>query len=76
MFTGIIEEVGIIRSIKKTNHTLVLTIAAGKVIADMKEGDSINTNGVCLTVTSFSSDSFMADVMPETYQRSGLSKLV
>ena len=75
MFTGIIEEVGVVNSVKKLNHALVLTIAAVKVIRDLKAGDSINTNGVCLTVTSFSSKGFTVDVMPETYVRSGLSAL-
>ena len=75
MFTGIIEEVGVVKSVKKLNHASVLTIAATKVVSDLKAGDSINTNGVCLTVTSFSSQGFTVDVMPETYTRSGLSAL-
>ncbi len=75
MFTGIIEEIGIVKSVRKLNHASVLTIAAGKVLGDMKVGDSINTNGVCLTVTSFSSEGFTVDVMPETFTRSGLSAL-
>jgi len=75
MFTGIIEEIGIVKSVRKLNHASVLTIAAGKVLGDMKVGDSINTNGVCLTVTSFSFEGFTVDVMPETFTRSGLSAL-
>ncbi len=76
MFTGIIEEIGIIKSISRQNHSSALTISARKVTDDLKVGDSINTNGVCLTVTSFSSEGFRVDVMPETYLQSNLSKLV
>lgn len=76
MFTGIIEEIGIIKSVKKQDRSSAVTISAVKVTADMKVGDSINTNGVCLTVTSFSSSWFMVDIMPETFNRSGLSMLV
>jgi riboflavin synthase len=76
MFTGLIEEIGIIKSVRKQNRASAVTISARKVIADLKVGDSINTNGVCLTVTSFSPDGFLVDVMPETYLRSGLSGLV
>jgi riboflavin synthase len=76
MFTGIIEEIGVIKAVRKQNRSLGLTISARKVTTDLKVGDSINTEGVCLTVTSFSSVEFVVDVMPETYDKSGLSKLV
>ena len=76
MFTGIIEEIGVIKSIKKQNRASMLTISAIKVVTDLKAGDSINTNGVCLTVTSISSEGFLVDVMPETYLRSNLSRVV
>jgi len=76
MFTGIIEEIGIVKSIRKQNHASALAISARKVIADLKVGDSISVNGVCLTVTSFSSEGFSVDIMPETYLRSNLSRLV
>jgi riboflavin synthase len=75
MFTGIIEEVGVIRSLDRKGHSVALFVQADKVLKDMKAGDSINTNGVCLTVTSFTSDGFSSDVMPETYNRSGFSKI-
>ena len=75
MFTGIIEEVGKIKSIKKGTKSVILEIAASKVLSDVKLGDSIAVNGVCLTVTSFSASSFTADVMAETCRRSSLGSL-
>lgn len=75
MFTGIIEEVGTIASIRKGAHSCVVTVSAAKVLEDVHVGDSIATNGVCLTVTSFSQHSFSADVMHETLNRSSLGSL-
>lgn len=75
MFTGIIEEVGTIASIRKGAHSCVLTVRAKTVLEDVHLGDSIATNGVCLTVTSFTRDTFSADVMHETLNRSSLGKL-
>lgn len=75
MFTGIVEEIGTIQNIQKGRHSAVLTIGAEKVLEDVKIGDSIAVNGVCLTVTSFSSHSFCADVMHETLNRSSLAQI-
>ena len=75
MFTGIIEEVGKVISVRKGAHSCVLTVAANTVLDDVHLGDSIATNGVCLTVTEFTKQSFCADVMPETLQRSSLGSL-
>ncbi|MBY0755879.1 riboflavin synthase [Clostridium sardiniense] len=75
MFTGIIEEIGEIQSIKKGDKSSRLLIKANKVLKDTKIGDSISTNGVCLTVTSISSNSFEADVMAETLRKSNLGDL-
>lgn len=75
MFTGIVEEVGTVQNIKKGQHSAVLTIEAHQVLEDVKLGDSIAVNGVCLTVTSFSAHSFCADVMHETFHRSSLAQL-
>jgi riboflavin synthase len=75
MFTGIIEEIGVVKSVLKSSRSSKLEITAGKIPGDMKVGDSINTDGVCLTVTSFTKDHFTADVMPESMERSGLGKL-
>lgn len=73
MFTGIVEEVGRIASIRRGAHSCELVVEARVVLDGVKRGDSIATNGVCLTVTSFSAASFTADVMHETLSRSSLS---
>ena len=75
MFTGIIEELGTINNIRKNAASAVLTIDASTVLEDVHMGDSIAVNGVCLTVTSFTSTSFTADVMHETLNRSSLGSL-
>jgi riboflavin synthase len=75
MFTGIVEEIGTVKSVSRKSHSSTMVISADKVLTEMKVGDSINTNGVCLTVTSFTKNSFSVDIMPETFLRSGLSKL-
>ncbi|WPC42592.1 riboflavin synthase [Clostridium sp. JS66] len=75
MFTGIIEEVGRILSISKGTNSAQINIEAKKVLEDVKLGDSIAVNGVCLTVTSFKHNSFTVDVMPETMRRSNLNNL-
>ncbi len=75
MFTGIIEEIGSIQKIKRSGQTLALVINAKLVISDLKLGDSIAVNGVCLTVTQFNQSSFTVDVMPVTFQATNLFKL-
>ena len=75
MFTGIVEEVGTVRTVQRTGTYSFIEIQAKKVLEDVHLGDSIAVNGVCLTVTSFTSDSFRADVMNETLSRSSLGTL-
>jgi riboflavin synthase len=75
MFTGIIEELGVVANIKRTGDSFVLIIEAKKILEDVQLGDSIAVNGVCLTVTSFSSKQFTVDVMPETVKASSLQSL-
>lgn len=75
MFTGIIEEIGIIKNIVNSQKQLELEISANIVIDKTKIGDSICTNGVCLTVTDINTDSFSAFVMPQTYKNTSLSSL-
>lgn len=75
MFTGIIEEVGTVREIRRGQTSSFIEIQAKTVLSDVRLGDSIAVNGVCLTVTEFSADSFRADVMNETLNRSSLGSL-
>lgn len=75
MFTGIIEEIGEIKSIRQGTKSATLTISAEKVLDGSMIGDSIAVNGVCLTATTISSDCFTADVMAESMRRTALGKL-
>ena len=75
MFTGIIEEVGTLSSIRHGSNSSVLTIHASKVLERTQIGDSIAVNGTCLTVTGMSGNSFDADVMAETLRRTNLGDL-
>lgn len=75
MFTGIIEEIGKVKAIERGANSIRLTIAVKKILDDIHIGDSICTNGVCLTVTTFDNDSYTADVMPETMNRTNFKDL-
>jgi riboflavin synthase len=71
VFTGIVEEVGRVISVRPGN----LVIGAGAVLHGMERGASMAVNGVCLTVTNFDKSSFSVDVMPETLNRTNLGLL-
>ncbi|MFB0559316.1 MAG: riboflavin synthase [Dehalococcoidales bacterium] len=71
MFTGIIQEVGRVTSVQSGK----VAIAAGDVLRGLELGGSIAVNGACLTITSFNTNSFSVDVMPETLERTNLSLL-
>lgn len=75
MFTGIVEEIGRIDSIRRGSQSAVLGIRCKKVLEGTKTGDSIAVNGVCLTVTAMSGQGYTADVMAETLARSSLGQL-
>lgn len=75
MFTGIIEEIGTISYIESQKNSLKLTIKANSTLKDIKMGDSIAVNGICLTVTQFTANSFTVDVMPETFTTTSLKQL-
>ena len=71
MFTGLVEEIGIVRGAR----TGQLTVEARKVLEDIKPGDSIAINGACVTVTSTGVDVFSVDIMPETARRTNIGSL-
>ena len=75
MFTGIIEEIGKVKAIVRHANSIRLTIEVHKILDDIHIGDSICTNGVCLTVTTFDDSSYTADVMPETMNRTNFKNL-
>lgn len=74
MFTGIIEELGRVNSMRKGANP-GLRILADKILSDLKVGDSVSVNGVCITATKVDEKGFEADVMPETLKKTGLGGL-
>ncbi len=75
MFTGIVEELGSIRAVRRGADSARLVIEAARVIEGSRVGDSIMVNGVCLTSVHFGDRSFSADVMAETLAKSNLGRL-
>lgn len=76
MFTGIIEELGTVRSFEwNPVGGARLRIAASQVLGDAAEGCSISVNGVCLTAVELETHSFAADLAPETLSRTSLGRL-
>lgn len=75
MFTGIVEEMGTVRAVRRGACSSVLSIGASLVLEGLKIGDSVAVNGVCLTVTGQDGGGFTADVMHETLDRSCLGAL-
>lgn len=75
MFTGIVEDIGVIKQVVKSSKSTKLTILATKIMSDLKYGDSVATDGVCLTVSELSPMTFSADVMAQTLRFSTLGKL-
>ena len=73
MFTGLIEETGVLEWVRKGARSAVLRIRASKVTDGLKTGDSVAVNGVCLTAVTCDSTGFTADVMHETLRRSPAS---
>lgn len=75
MFTGIIEEMGTLKASRKGNESVHLTIEAKKVLENTQIGDSISTNGVCLTVVQMTNETITVDVMHETLKNTNLGLL-
>ena len=75
MFTGIVEEIGRVESIKKGPKSLAITIRGNKIFNDLKIGDSVAVNGVCLTATTIGNGVFTADVMPESIKMTTFTNL-
>lgn len=75
MFTGLVEEIGILNGIARQGEAMVLTIKASAIMDDIRIGDSIAVNGVCLTATKIGGGVFSVDVTPQTYRHSNLGLL-
>jgi riboflavin synthase len=76
MFTGLIAELGTVAAITKGETSAVFTINAPSLISEIKLGDSVAVNGVCLTATNISGNTFMADVMVQTLSLTSLSQII
>ncbi len=72
MFTGIVEELGTIASVEDQGDAIRLTVKAGLVLEDAGLGDSISVNGCCLTIAAMTEDTWTADVMQETLDKTSL----
>ncbi len=75
MFTGIVEETGTVEGLRRNGVSFSMSIKAKKIMDDVKVGDSIAVNGICLTATDVHPDGFTVDVMPETVRRTSLENL-
>jgi len=75
MFTGIIEEVGKVTSIQEERGTRRLTVAASKLVAELKKGDSIAVSGVCLTAVRLTPHSVAFDLAEETWERTSFPRM-
>jgi len=76
VFTGLVEELAEIKQIEYlSDNAIQLTIAAKKIMTDIQIGDSIAVNGICLTVTNFTNNTFAVDIMPETLKVTSLRDL-
>jgi riboflavin synthase len=76
MFTGLIAELGTVAAITKGETSAVFTINAPSLISEIKLGDSVAVNGVCLTATNISGNTFTADVMVQTLSLTSLSQII
>ena len=76
MFTGLIAELGTVAAISKGETSAVFTINAPSLISEIKSGDSVAVNGVCLTATDISGNTFTADVMVQTLSLTSLSQII
>src|SRR4051794_41026977 len=75
MFTGIVEELGVVESVEDQGDAVRLTVRGPEVTADVSSGDSISVNGCCLTVAAHRDGTFTADVMRETLDKTALGAL-
>lgn len=75
MFTGLVAELGTVKKLIRMGESYHLTVGAKKVMANLKIGDSMATNGVCLTVVQMTDSEFTVDVMPETARLTNIGML-
>jgi riboflavin synthase len=76
MFTGLVQELGVVADIARNETNAVITIKAAQLAGQIKPGDSVSVDGVCLTAVAVASDSFTADVMVQTLGVTSLGQIV
>lgn len=75
MFTGIVEDIGTVKTMQSDRQSMIITVISKQMVEDIKLGDSIAVNGVCLTVIHFNEQELTMDVMPETVSATNLQQL-
>jgi riboflavin synthase len=75
VFTGIVEEIGTVRALEERDGGVYLQVGASVVCDDLRLGDSVSVNGVCLTVTQYDAAAFTVGLAPETLRRTNLGDL-
>jgi riboflavin synthase len=75
MFTGLVQELGVVADIVRSESNAVITIKAAQLAAQIKPGDSVSVDGVCLTATAVTADSFTADAMVQTLAVTSLGQI-
>lgn len=75
MFTGIVEDIGTVKTLQSDRQSMKITVISKRMVEDVKLGDSIAVNGVCLTVIHFTEQELTMDVMPETVSATNLQQL-
>ena len=75
MFTGIVEDIGTVKTMQSDRQSMKITVISKEMVEDVKLGDSIAVNGVCLTVIHFNEQELTMDVMPETVSATNLQQL-
>ena len=76
MFTGLVQELGVVADIVRSESNAVITIKAAQLAAQIKPGDSVSVDGVCLTAVDVKPESFTADVMVQTLAVTSLGQIV
>jgi riboflavin synthase len=76
MFTGLVQELGVVADIARNETNAVISIKAAQLAGQIKPGDSVSVDGVCLTAVAVASDSFTADVMVQTLAVTSLGQIV
>ncbi len=75
MFTGLVEEIGNVRRIRRASASCRIEVGCRRILEGLETGDSVAVSGVCLTAVDIGPDSFAADIMPETLRMTSLDQV-